>query len=752
MRKAAIAAGAFSAGIFLSQYVLPERWQLPAAAVVLVLCLGMTLLPAPWRKRLLLSGVGLAVAFAYDWLYTAAVQTPAELLADTCLTAVQMTVLDEPETTRYGGKAVVSLHRDGTRGIRAVYYGNEDVLAWEPGNQVTANVSLKSAERVQGEEITTFSSRGIFLLAYPDQGEVTVNPGSVKSIRWLPVRIRQAMREKIWKLYTDDTAGIVQAILTGDKSQLSNASRIWLSEAGIYHILAVSGMHCGYLLALITVLFGKHRRRLIAAVTAPVLLLYVLVTGCSPSVVRAGVMLAFVLAAPLVRRQSDPPTALTIALALLLLQNPFAAASVSLQLSFAAVAGLLWLTPKMFRWMVRRGHGGRVWRMVSGSLAATLGALVFTVPLTAVYFHSLSLVTPLSNLLCLWAAGGLFCFALLSVAASFFLMPLAGILAIPARLLAEYLLFAAEQLSRLPFHAVYLANPYVKYALLLIYLLFAVAFFSRRRTMGRYVTAGICAALALAGAVFFGSRRNTGGRLDIFALDVGQGECVLLASSGSYALVDCGSSNSWYQAGGIAVEELSGIGCSQLDVLLLTHYDYDHVSGAEEVLLRMPVKTLIVPELPAGTELGSGIIETARQRETEVRFITDLRRQAFGDAELTIFPPLGENGSNDCGLSLLCTAGDYDVLVTGDMDAKTERALLAAYELPDIETLVVGHHGAKDATSEELLETLTPETAIISVGRNSYGHPAEQTLKRLLLAQAEIYRTDLQGTVHIRVN
>ena len=99
-----------------------------------------------------------------------------------------------------------------------------------------------------------------------------------------------------------------------------------------------------------------------------------------------------------------------------------------------------------------------------------------------------------------------------------------------------------------------------------------------------------------------------------------------------------------------------------------------------------------------------------------------------------------------------CTAGDFDLLITGDMSTATERLLLERYDLPDTEVLVAGHHGSKYSTSNALLEALTPETAIISVGSNSYGHPADETLRRLAESGAAICRTDKQGTIHLTVN
>ena len=113
---------------------------------------------------------------------------------------------------------------------------------------------------------------------------------------------------------------------------------------------------------------------------------------------------------------------------------------------------------------------------------------------------------------------------------------------------------------------------------------------------------------------------------------------------------------------------------------------------------------------------------------------------------------LGDKGANELGLTILCSLGDFDTLITGDMDSKTERALLDAYPLPDIEVLLVGHHGSRYSTSAELLETVTPEVGVVSVGSNSYGHPTEEALLRLTDAGMTVYRTDMQGNILITVD
>lgn len=194
-------------------------------------------------------------------------------------------------------------------------------------------------------------------------------------------------------------------------------------------------MHCGFLMTLILLLTGRHRHRLAAVLALPVLMFYTLLTGASPSVVRACIMVVFVLAAPLFQRDSDPPTTLSAALFLILLANPFAAASISLQLSFGAMAGLLWLTPKLQDLLLGERPSGKVCRLLVSSLSATVGAMAFTVPLCAVYFGSLVLISPVSNLLCLTASSLVFTLGLGAVLASFLWVPLGTVIGfVPALL------------------------------------------------------------------------------------------------------------------------------------------------------------------------------------------------------------------------------------------------------------------------------------------------------------------------------
>ena len=231
----------------------------------------------------------------------------------------------------------------------------------------------------------------------------------------------------------------------------------------------------------------------------------------------------------------------------------------------------------------------------------------------------------------------------------------------------------------------------------------------------------------------------------VTVLNVGQGQCVLLQSAGRTFVVDCGGSNA-QDAGEQAARYLLSQGVYRVDGLILTHYDKDHAGGAMQLLSRLRVKNLFLPYLE-GDETGAAIGQAA---EGTVYYVTEDLRLTFGKACLRIFAPLSQTTSNESGLSILFTAGECDTLITGDMNEAMERRLLATHSLPDVELLVAGHHGSKNATGQALLQATRPDVVAISVGDNSYGHPAPEMLGRAAQAGALIYRTDQQGTLIFR--
>ena len=188
-------------------------------------------------------------------------------------------------------------------------------------------------------------------------------------------------------------------------------------------------------------------------------------------------------------------------------------------------------------------------------------------------------------------------------------------------------------------------------------------------------------------------------------------------------------------------------------MLVLTHLHADHANGVSALMSRMDVRYLA---LPADAEDEDGlvgeIISAALRSGTEIMYVSEDTDAAVGGISLRLYEPLGAGDLNERGIIVIASVGDYDMLVTGDVNVAVERLLVDSAALPDFELLVAGHHGSKYATSYELLDAARAETAIISVGYNNYGHPTREALWRLSAYGMTVFRTDQMGTVTLRID
>ena len=755
MRVLATVGFSFAAGLFLT--LLPwDGWQLYAAGALALASLLWALLGrgTPHLRRVLLVLLPLMVSLLYFSAYRALVRQPVQALCggEHDFSAA---VCDWPEATEHGAKVTIRLH--GLLGAKAVYYGDDDLLSLRPGDALSGTAWWNDVAAIGDGDLRQFSSRGVYALLY-DRDTLTVQPAPDMPLGYAPQYAAKALRDKLAQLWDDPSVlGFLTAELTGDKSLLPESDYVAMQETGLAHIFAVSGLHCAFLVTLLSLLIPPTHRRTLCAVASAVLVFYMLLTGLSPSVARACVMQLFLLSAPLFRRGSDPLTSLAAALTVILLVNPYAVGSVSLQLSFAATLGMVLLSGRLYKsfagWYRGRNRAVRTaLSFLTANLAATLGALVFTAPLTAYYFNLLSLVAPLAGLLAVPAAGYAFMSAFVSALLGLVWTPLGHLAGYVPLLLVKYILWMAHLLLAVPYHAVYFTNVYLRVWLLYVYAAFlgcAVTPDGKRK----YALASALTVLTLAACLWLNSRWQQYGAFRAAVLDVGQGESVALCSGSEAALVDCGSSNSYVDAGSVAADALQSAGIRRLSAVIVTHYHADHTNGLTEVLTRLPVDTLYLPDIEDEYGVRDRLVSLAAHQGADVVFVTEPTRIALGEAVLTVYPPLLTTGDlNEQGLTALATAGDFDLLITGDMAGQTEQLLAQTYPLPDVEVLVVSHHGSRYSSDESFLRAITPDNAVISVGDNRYGHPAEETLRRLQSVGATVWRTDQQGSIRIIID
>lgn len=758
MRKLVCAALSFACAAALAHYLLPFDALLWCAGGLLLLCLPLGLLLRDLaRLRAVLICVFAALGLGWYSGYTSLYVLPADGLVGSEL-SVTARVLDYPARDVGYASVELRIEQDGLPRVKAAVYDYNGLMPeLRPGDIAEFPLEFISALEKYGEETDIYSSRGILLRAYLNGGVENVRR-DWRSALGFPMELSNLVRGAVAEVFPEDVRAFMLGLLIGDTSglyddyELDNA----LSIAGIRHVVAVSGMHLSFLYAVLVTLLGKRRASFVGV---PVIVLFTLVAGCTASVVRACVMLILVMLAPLLRREADGMTSLCAGLLILLIANPLSIAAAGLQLSFASMAGIILLTPAIYGWMDRLRRRGDEKRrpgsasvFLMASLSSSVASMAFTMPIVALTFGYVSLVAPLTNILTLWAVSVAFTGGYAAVLCGLVFAPLGAAVGWSAAWFARYVTFVAERMAALPYSAVYTADRLVPWWLALAYAEFGLAWLLRDRKRGfRPLAPALCSVLALVFVIVLAWGRSRG-ESAVTVLDVGQGQSVAVTQGENAVLIDCGGMGSWDNAGDTASEFLLGSGRRRIDALVLTHLHADHANGVQRLLSRVAVAELW---LPYGTDdedgMLEGILASAERHGAEVNYVRDGDvRLSFGELELTLFEPIEAGDENERGVVVLASVGDFDALIMGDVNTAVERRLVERSVLPDTELLVVGHHGSKYSTGFELLEAARAETAVIPVGWNSYGHPTEETLRRLEIMGLEIYRTDEDGSVTVR--
>ena len=750
MRILARAAIAFSAAIFAANYLLPQSWLLYGAVLSALMAAGLMLLRRKWLRGLSLCLVFFGLGLAYFQCHYARTAAKAES-CDGGTYTVYGEVTAYPAV--YEGYCRLELRLLGEelpKGKAIVNDNDFTCSQLAPGDRVRFTGRVRTADKIYGENYDGYYSRGIYCKITAAEPVTLCQRGG--ALRYLPVKLNRLLAERITGLFPADCTAFMRALLLGDKSLLyeDEALALTMSRAGLMHTVAVSGMHVVFLVGLMQFVLGAGRRS--ALIGLGLVWAFVLVTGASPSAVRAGVMQSLLLMAPVLRRENDPPTSLSLALALILLNNPYAAASVSLQLSFASMAGILCFCGRIFGWFAARWKAverRKLPRYLIGNLSTSLSVLVFTVPLTALYFGYVPLLSIVGNIAALWAVS--LCFMGGWIACGLSLLPLLGQgAAWLCAWLARYILLVARLISSLPGAVVYTETGGLWLWLAASYGLFILCGLFGRKSWLRFGVPGLAAVMSLCLLLRCAAWDYAKGRDTIAVLDVGQGLCVAAMAGDSTVLIDCGGVNSLDNAGELAGRYLLSRGRSSVDALVLTHFHQDHSNGVPMLMEMLELRQLIVPARTE--ELPVEIQDSARRHGVEIAYIdTDSLLSVSEGITARLYAPNDKGKDNENCMAVHLEVGDYQTLITGDSPITEERRLTRKQELAGTELLVVGHHGSANASSPQLLAELGGDTAVISVGFNRYGHPAEETLERLALCGYNVYRTDRDGTVEIRI-
>lgn len=608
------------------------------------------------------------------------------------------------------------------------------------------------------------------------------------------IMFRRFVKEALAFLYQEEDRGIFQAVLLGDKSSMDSDIRELYQDGGIAHVLAVSGLH----VSLIGMsLYGFLRKRGVGygwAGTAAAILLffYGALAGFGASVFRAVFMVFCSFLASYLGRTYDLLSAMALSLILLASDSPYLLFTSGLQLSYGAV-GAVGLAGNM------KIHGSPLFTTMSASIAIQ----IVTLPVILYHFFEFPLYGLFLNLVVIplmaYAAGsgiisvglygiwkaaevpGVLLFAEGSKVVGMggrigtVMDKTAGILEGICHGAAgpgHYILTFYRELCRfslkLPFSTVAAGRPSLA-CIAFYYGVLAVLYFhltsknsgalSRKEENefnGKQACLFACALLLL-----MVKPRVSG--MEVWFLDVGQGDGIFFRTGTAAVLTDCGSSQYKSVGKNRLVPFLKSKGIRRLDYIFISHADSDHINGIVWMLENetdLQVGTIIMPGPGRGEEEYREIEELGRRRKTIVCYMNAGEKLERGELKITaVYPDASASPKDRNGHSLVLSVRyrDFTMLLTGDVGQTGEEIMLdekysPGRELPggNLSVLKAAHHGSATSTGEEFLKQLNPAVTVLSYGKgNSYGHPAKEVLKRLTDAGTMIWSTENSGAIHL---
>ena len=604
--------------------------------------------------------------------------------------------------------------------------------------EVTGEIQAPRGPEDGFDERTWLRRRGVHVIVRAHRWRAVGRRGGLAGFAdRLRARISRSMAPGL----RGERRAVLAGVVLGEDEGLSEDLRDDFRASGLFHLLAVSGQNVALVAGgalLLAWLVGVPRwlgeLGALAAIGG-----YVLAVGWQPSIVRAGVAGALASLAWLAARPRDRWYFLLVGAAVLLAWNPYSLLEPGFQLSFGAVGAIFVGVPPLERRL--EGYPGPRW--LRAVIAVSVACGVATAPILLLHFGSIPVYSVFANALAAPAVAPLLGLAFAAAAVEPVLPSLAAALGWVNGWLSAYLAGCARVIGGLPYAQVSTTT-----AVLAVGMVVALVVVATRLRPPRVHRAAALAVLAvLIGAGWNLSKSNDhlppprGLRMTF--LDVGQGDSTLIQVPEGAIVVDEGPPEA------DVAGQLLRLGVRRLAVLVLTHPSRDNIGGAEKIVRKLDVGIVFEPALPFPNPFGAAALREATKRRIPIVVTRTGRDFTLGRLRIRVLWPDGvaspADDPNDHATVLLASYGNVDALLPADAESNVTSRL----RIPPVEILKVGHHGSADDGLADLLESLRPRVAIVSVGkRNDYGHPRASTMAALDRAPGlAVYRTDDDGRI-----
>lgn len=593
--------------------------------------------------------------------------------------------------------------------------------------------------------------KGVYSLGYLD-GEIEklceLDNFFLHSIIKLKYRLIRLVDENAERPYNE----FLKALILGERDRLP---REWAEDftlCGVNHLLAISGLHTGYMVLIFLTLLKMFRlpEGIRYTVLSILIIIYIVMTGFRSSIFRAGVLSIAFIWAPFFKRKGDILNILGLTAFLNNLLAPCQVFDTGFQFSYLVLLSIV------FWHEILEKLTGPVF---SVSIAAFLASF----PLTAYYFNLIVPVGIIANSLAIPLAGIIVSGAIISLLSGLINPVFAAVgfklLGFPVRIL----IYSIRIMTFIPSGAIETATPSLFRVLFCFFLIFILPFYLKKRIIPLNEARrkrGLIYILSVSLIIIslFNLKAVLRRDLEISFLAVGQGDSIVLSTPGNkHILVDGGgyAGPGSTQGRYTVLPYLKYRGIRTLEIVFISHFDADHAAGILDIIETRKVKVLVFPVNFERNEIAEEIIAKAKRYNIPVLLTREGDCFQLDEVFFRVLNPSADFrglSSNDNSLVLRVEYRDFSLLLTGDLEKEGENRLLGG-ELPlQSSVLKFGHHGSNSSSSEKFLKAVSPLEGIISAGKNNYGHPAREILERSSRLGIRLWRTDEAGAVLIRTN
>ena len=599
------------------------------------------------------------------------------------------------------------------------------------------------------------------------------------------------IKEKTKTLFkNEEEQGLVQGLILGDKENVSEEIEENFEITNLSHILAVSGMHITYLVIGMQILFqklaGKRKTNIIMIV---LLILYMILAGSSPSVVRSVIMGIITIFSKLVHRKNDVINSISISLLILLIVNPYVIGNIGLQLSYLGTLGIVLFQKTVYNILNKKRNKvkekikkeSKIILKIKEMLAVSISAQILIFPIMIFHFNLFSIYFLITNLLASIIIGPIIIISFLVIILSFVFLPIAKIISYFLSFLIQTLILITK-MANLPFSKIYFPTPKI-YIMIIYYVLISILNFIYNSYKTKNQTATTKRVKNILAVIKYRLRENKKKVLKIIVIiflilliinfipkdlkihfvDVGQGDCTFIETPKKKTiLIDGGGSFGDFDVGkSTLLPYILDRGYTKIDYLFISHFDTDHYQACAKIIKELKVKNIFISKQFEDSKNYQEFLRLVKDKNINVRILEKGDKlELEKNLEFEIIWPdnkniVSENILNNNALVMKLNYKKFSMLFTGDIEEEAERKILESTNKKKIkcDILKVAHHGSKTSSTEEFLDLANPKIALIGVGKNNtFGHPNESIIERIEKKNIKIYRTDLDGEITIKIN